>query len=82
MVPAVVAGRTIEDRPLSDGCDPGDPGEVAYRWVQADESLVDEAVAAAAGAGARWRDRSLEDRRRLIGVMARDWWQDGGRGRP
>jgi len=87
VVPAVVAGRAIEDRALADGRDPGVPGEVAYRWVQADESLVDEAVAAAAGAGARWRERSPEHRRRalravadrlvaargrLIGVMARD----------
>jgi len=87
LVPAVVAGRTVEDGAPADGCDPGDPGRVAYRWVQAGESTVDEAVAAAQGAGARWRERSLEDRRRalravadrlaadrgrLIGVMARD----------
>lgn len=87
LVPAVVDGRAIEDGTLADGRDPGDPDAVLYRWVQADESLVDEAVAAAGGAGARWRDRPLEDRRRavhavadslaasrgrLIGVMARD----------
>jgi len=87
VVPAVVAGRAIEDGALADGRDPADPEEVAYRWVQADESLVSEAVAAAHEAGARWRDRPLADRRRavravadrlaaargrLIGVMARD----------
>ncbi len=87
VVPAVVAGRTIQSGALAEGCDPGDPGEVAYRWLTADEPLVDEAVAAAGDAGARWRELSLEDRRqavhavaesiaasrgRLIGVMARD----------
>jgi len=87
VVPAVVAGRTIEAGELADGCDPGDPDTVSYRWVQGDESLVNEAVAAARDAGERWRERSLEDRRRavravgdglaasrgrLIGVMARD----------
>lgn len=97
VVPAVVAGRTVEDGPLADGCDPGDPDRVAYRWVQGDESLVDEAVAAAADAGERWRERSLEDRRRavaavadalatrrgrLIGVMARDGGKTVAEGDP
>ncbi len=97
VVPAVVAGRTVEDRALADSRDPADPGRVAYRWVQADASLVDEAVAAAAGAGARWRDHSLEDRRRflravggslassrgrLIGVMTRDGGKTVAEGDP
>jgi RHH-type proline utilization regulon transcriptional repressor/proline dehydrogenase/delta 1-pyrroline-5-carboxylate dehydrogenase len=87
VVPAVLAGRTVTDGELADGRDPADPECVAYRWVQADETQVDEAVAAARAAGERWRARSLEDRRqalravahrlvaargRLIGIMARE----------
>lgn len=87
LVPAVVAGRTVAAGTVADGRDPSDPHRVAYRWVQADESLVDEAVAAATGSGQRWRARSFADRRRtvtavadalgasrgrLIGVMGRD----------
>jgi RHH-type proline utilization regulon transcriptional repressor/proline dehydrogenase/delta 1-pyrroline-5-carboxylate dehydrogenase len=86
-IPAVVAGRTVTDGTLADGHDPGRPDQVAYRWVQASESLVDEAVATAGVAGGRWRAESPQDRcrslhaaadalaasrGRLIGVMARD----------
>lgn len=87
VVPAVLAGRTVNEGPLADGRDPADPGPVAYRWVQVAATHVDEAVAAARTAGESWRARSLEDRRRvvwavgdglaaargrLIGIMARD----------
>ncbi|MGH9301867.1 MAG: proline dehydrogenase family protein, partial [Acidimicrobiales bacterium] len=97
VVPAVVGGRTVgphdgsegsfaPDR-LAAGRDPSDPGRVAYRWVPATASLVDEAVHAARPAGDRWRRSSGVERRRtligvgaslarargrLIGVMARD----------
>jgi len=87
LVPIVAAGRTVTDGELADGRDPSDPDSVAYRWVQADETQVDEAVAAARVAGARWRARPPEERQRvlrtvagrlaaargwLIGIMARD----------
>jgi RHH-type proline utilization regulon transcriptional repressor/proline dehydrogenase/delta 1-pyrroline-5-carboxylate dehydrogenase len=87
VVPVVVAGRTVGSGPRVDGSDPSAPGSVPYRWVRADEDLVDEAVEAAAAAGDRWRSLdagvrrkivrgvavALEaDRGRLIAVMVRD----------
>jgi RHH-type proline utilization regulon transcriptional repressor/proline dehydrogenase/delta 1-pyrroline-5-carboxylate dehydrogenase len=97
VVPAVVAGRVVHDLALADGFDPGLPGEVAYRWAKATGALVDEAVAAASEAGARWRlrpagararalravaDALAVDRGRLIGVMARDGGKTVGEGDP
>ncbi|MFZ0388257.1 MAG: proline dehydrogenase family protein, partial [Solirubrobacteraceae bacterium] len=45
LVPVVAAGRTVRDGTVADGDDPAVPDEVAHRWVQADETLVDAAVA-------------------------------------
>jgi RHH-type proline utilization regulon transcriptional repressor/proline dehydrogenase/delta 1-pyrroline-5-carboxylate dehydrogenase len=91
VVPAVIAGRTVDGASASvrvaDGYDPALPAEPAYHWVQVTPDLVDEAVAAARGAGKRWREVEPETRRdilldvsaelgarrgRLIGVMTRD----------
>lgn len=54
VVPAVLGGRTVTDGQLADGRDPAAPDSVAYRWVQADETQVEEAVATARAAGERW----------------------------
>ncbi len=87
LVPVVAANRTICDGVTNEGHDPAVPGQVAYRWVQADETLVDEAVTTAAKAGERWRsmpiaerhallhrvaDGLAQNRGRLLGVMARE----------
>ena len=69
-VPAVIGGRTLARGEVAEGRDPGAPGRVAYRWVKADEALVDEAVEAARDAGACWRTRPLEERRRAIHAVA------------
>jgi len=70
-----------------EGNDPAEPERAAYRWWAATPALVDEAVAASKAAGARWRARPGDERRRvlrrvgaelearrglLIGVMAAD----------
>jgi RHH-type proline utilization regulon transcriptional repressor/proline dehydrogenase/delta 1-pyrroline-5-carboxylate dehydrogenase len=87
LVPVVAAGRMVSDGVIADGDDPAVPGQVAYRWAQADEALVDAAVATAREAGERWRALSLAERHallhrvadglaasrgRLLGVMARE----------
>lgn len=69
------------------GRDPYEPDRVAYRWTQANEALIDQAVSVAKIAGEGWRsssrstrkqllldvaDELAEQRGRLIGVMARD----------
>ncbi|HET8976657.1 MAG TPA: proline dehydrogenase family protein [Solirubrobacteraceae bacterium] len=87
LVPAVAAGETVSDGTIADGDDPAVPDQVAYRWVQGDETLVDAAVVTAAEAGARWRGLPLTERHallhrvadglaasrgRLLGVMARE----------
>lgn len=69
------------------GHDPFEPERTAYRWVQADETLVDLAVSTATRAQRDWRDfastsrqnllfqvaNELSSRRaQLIGVMTRD----------
>ncbi|HEX3804710.1 MAG TPA: bifunctional proline dehydrogenase/L-glutamate gamma-semialdehyde dehydrogenase [Solirubrobacteraceae bacterium] len=87
LVPVVAAGRTVRDGTVANGEDPAVPDQVAYRWVQADEALVDAAVATAADGGERWRALPLAERHallhrvadglaanrgRLLGVMARE----------
>jgi RHH-type proline utilization regulon transcriptional repressor/proline dehydrogenase/delta 1-pyrroline-5-carboxylate dehydrogenase len=87
VVPAVVAGRTVEAPARGEGRDPSRPDEISYRWVQADIALVDEAVACARQARAAWRaispparrailegvaDALAGDRGRLIATMAAD----------
>jgi len=69
------------------GHDPYEPDRVAYRWTQANEALIDQAVSVAKIAGEGWRSRSRSTRKQLlldvadelaeqrgllIGVMARD----------
>lgn len=91
VVPAVIAGETLDRTTpgvrLADGHDPARPSETAYRWVQVSPDLVDEAVAAAAPAGQRWRAADPASRRDvlldvsaqlsarrgwLMGIMARE----------
>jgi RHH-type proline utilization regulon transcriptional repressor/proline dehydrogenase/delta 1-pyrroline-5-carboxylate dehydrogenase len=87
VVPAVVAGATVETGPLVDGFDPAGTGVPTYRWVAADETLVERAVDSARAAGSRWRSldpgvrrqvlcdvaAALDaDRGHLVSVMARD----------
>jgi RHH-type transcriptional regulator, proline utilization regulon repressor / proline dehydrogenase / delta 1-pyrroline-5-carboxylate dehydrogenase len=89
LIPAVVAARTIADtgRPPATGSDPARPGAATYHWVQLQPAHVDEAVAAAVGAGQQWRASGPSNRQRLllaaadelsrrrgplVGTMARD----------
>jgi RHH-type transcriptional regulator, proline utilization regulon repressor / proline dehydrogenase / delta 1-pyrroline-5-carboxylate dehydrogenase len=87
LVPIVAAGRTVRDGTIAAAEDPAVPDQVAYRWVQADEALVDAAVATAAQGGECWRalpgverrsllqgvaDGLAASRGRLLGVMARE----------
>jgi RHH-type proline utilization regulon transcriptional repressor/proline dehydrogenase/delta 1-pyrroline-5-carboxylate dehydrogenase len=87
LVPAVAAGRTVREGTIAEGHDPALRSGAAYRWVQADEQLVEEAVATAITGGERWREMPLAQRHallhrvadglaasrgRLLGVMARE----------
>lgn len=87
LVPAVVAGVQVHEPASGLGEDPSHPGEELYRWVQADISTVDDAVAAARSARhdwARWPvtrraevvaevGKLLAARRgKLVGAMAYD----------
>jgi RHH-type proline utilization regulon transcriptional repressor/proline dehydrogenase/delta 1-pyrroline-5-carboxylate dehydrogenase len=97
VVPLVVDGETIEVGATVDGFDPAETDGVAYRWVAADEALVDRAVTAALPAGERWRNldpgvrrkvlhgvaAALEaDRGHLLEIMARDAGKTVGEGDP
>ena len=91
LITPVIGGRGIlaEESGLEPvvARDPFEPQRVAYRWVPANETLADEAIATAKVAGEEWRSTPLlarkevllkaarelaRQRGQLVGVMARD----------
>ena len=77
-IPVVAAGRTIRDLPVADGFDPGAPGEPIYRWAQADEATVDEAVQTAALAAERWRARAVAEQATIVGRVGDEFARHRG----
>jgi len=69
VVPAVVDGRPVTSPAAGEGRDPSAPSEVAYRWVQADRVLVDEAVATAARAAKAWSARTNRERASVVSAV-------------
>ncbi len=79
VVPAVAAGRTWNQPATGDGRDPSRPERSAYRWVQADVAIVDEAVACATRAGKEWRSAPYRTRRAVLDSVAATIGRDRGR---
>jgi RHH-type proline utilization regulon transcriptional repressor/proline dehydrogenase/delta 1-pyrroline-5-carboxylate dehydrogenase len=52
------------------GRSPSQPGQVLYRYVEADEALMQQAVAAAVGAAGPWSARPADERRRILAAVA------------
>ncbi|MHB1209108.1 MAG: proline dehydrogenase family protein [Acidimicrobiales bacterium] len=70
LVVPCIAGQFVapDDRRLTtvSGHDPFWPEQVAYRWCQADETLVELAVSVAKRAQPEWRERSSTSRKQLL----------------
>ncbi len=65
-VGAVVAGEHVSAPLAETGIDPSHPNTPAYRYVVADTTMVERAVAAAAAAHDRWVVRRGDDRRAVL----------------
>jgi len=72
VVGPVVAGEEILDGAggIEDGFDPSRPGHVPYRWVKADQALLDRALATARDGAASWSARKPEVRSAVLASVA------------
>lgn len=69
----VVAGQELVagGAGVEDGFDPSRPGHVPYRWVKADQALLDRALAVARGGAAAWAETPLAARSEVLAEVAR-----------
>ena len=70
-VPVVIEGAARSSGPALDHPCPSDTGRLASRVTLATREEAERAVAAAAKAWPAWRDRSVEERARLLESLAR-----------
>ena len=74
-----VAGRDRQPNLDGSGLDPSASGRLLYRYALADRELVDEAVATAHAAQARWGATPAAERRRLLTGAAEEMARQRGR---
>ena len=69
-VPLVIGDRSYSDPPSGRAFDPSAPDEPLYAYAEATPELVELAVDTARRGASVWRDRSGEERRRVLHAVA------------
>lgn len=65
-IPLQIGGELTASATQADGHDPSRPGQIAYRYAQADATQVDQALQTAVDAQEGWNERSTAERKALL----------------